>query len=310
MIAPICLFTYNRLVETKQTIEALKLNFMASSSDLFIFSDGPKIANSKPKVEEVRQYLRSIDGFRSIEIFESNINKGLANSIIEGVTMIVKKYGKVIVLEDDLVSSPNFLSFMNQSLDFYYNDKRIQSINGYSLLLPSLNKDVYFQIRPFPWGWATWSDRWEKEIFDKQKLKFLVKSDRLILKEFKKVCGDDISEMLLDSLENRNDSWYVRWTFDHFRRKNYSVFPNESYIQNIGHNLHSTHCKGINTYVSKFVDGKINHQLLKFYVPDKNTVNEFLKYFSLSYKLKFRIKLLSSALGRRRLIEEFKNKFK
>jgi len=309
MLAPICLFTYNRPYETQLTVDALKQNQLAPSSDLIIFSDGPKNANSKQRVFEVRQYLATVTGFRSVEIIESPVNKGLANSIIEGVTMIIKKYGKVIVLEDDLVSAPKFLDFMNHALDFYDEDKRIQSINGYSVLLPSINKDVFFQIRPFPWGWATWNDRWDKDIFDKQKLKLLVQSKDYILKDFKQKCGDDIAKMLMDSLENKNDSWYVRWTFDHFRKKNHSIFPYESYIQNIGHNLESTHCKGINTYICKPVENlETNPILSEFYEPNKKSINDFLNYFSLQHKLKFRIKLLSSGMGRKRLIEEFKTK--
>lgn len=309
MTAPICLFTYNRPNETRLTVEALKQNLLASSSDLFVFSDGPKNANSKPKVDEVRQYLRTVKGFKSVEIIKSHENKGLANSIIDGVTLIIKKYGKVIVLEDDLISTPTFLNFMNEALKFYEEVKKVQSINGYSVFLPGQKKEVYFQIRPFPWGWATWNDRWDKAIFDKQKIKLSIQSDRFVLKEFKKHCGDDIAKMLLDSLNNKNDSWYVRWTFDHFRKKNFSVFPNKSYIQNIGHNLESTHCKGINTYISELVDNSEDNQVLyEFYKPDKKSVEEFLNYFSLRHKLKFRIKLLSSNLGRRRLIEEFKNK--
>ena len=164
MLAPICLFTYNRLSETQQTVEALKKNFLASKSDLFVFSDGPKNAGAKLKVEDVREYLRSINGFKSVTIFESEENKGLAKSIISGVTQIIKKEGKVIVLEDDLITTPNFLDFMNQALDsFEYNDK-VFSISGYTLNLPSLsqhNKDYYFAHRASSWGWATWTNRWE-----------------------------------------------------------------------------------------------------------------------------------------------------
>jgi hypothetical protein len=309
MLAPICLFTYNRPYETKLTIEALKLNFLASSSELYIFSDGPKNNESFEKVRDVRNYIKNIDGFKIIKIIESTVNKGLANSIIEGVTQIINQYEKVIVMEDDLVTQPNFLKFMNHALDFYEQEKKIQSVNGYSVLLKSPVKEIYFQTRPFPWGWGTWKDRWTEDIFDKQRLKLLIQSDRILLKQFKRKCGNDISKMLIDSINSKNDSWYVRWTFDHFMRKNYSLFPYKAYIENIGHNIESTHCKGINTYISEMnEDTEYIHELSDFYVPDKNSVKEFLEYFTISHKMKFRIKLLGSKLGRKKIIEELKYK--
>jgi hypothetical protein len=115
--------------------------------------------------------------------------------------------------------------------------------------------------------------------------------------------------MLLNSINNKNDSWYVRWTFDHFLNNNYSIFPTNSYIQNIGHNSDGTHCNGINSYMSALIDfHKTDHKLSGLYTPDEKLEKEFLKYFKLSYKLKFRIKLLSTKLGRRRLIEELRYK--
>ena len=137
-IAPICLFTYNRLEETIQTVAALKNNFLANKSELFIFSDGAKNKNVEQKIKQVRKYLKTITGFKNITIYESSKNKGLANSIIDGVTKIIETYGKIIVLEDDLVTSPNFLNFMNQALEFYHYNNRIYSVSGYTLNLPSL----------------------------------------------------------------------------------------------------------------------------------------------------------------------------
>ena len=150
MLAPICLFTYNRLSETIQTVEALQKNELAVESDIFIFSDGPKHEKDILLVNAVRKYIKSINGFRSITIIDSENNKGLAKSIIDGVTQIVEKYDKVIVLEDDLITSQNFLSFTNQALDFYEKNSNIFSISGYTLNLPSLskyNKDLYLGVR-------------------------------------------------------------------------------------------------------------------------------------------------------------------
>ena len=172
-LAPICLFTYNRLNETKQTIKALQKNHLAVESQLFIFSDGSKDDTTKFKVSEVREFIKTVKGFKSVEIFESRKNKGLANSIIHGVSKIIEKFGQVIVLEDDIETHPNFLKFMNESLNFYKNNKRIQSINGYSLAIKS-QSDVYFQKRTFSWGWATWKEYWSLEVFERKVIRGVI----------------------------------------------------------------------------------------------------------------------------------------
>ncbi len=310
MLAPICLFTYNRPEETRQTLQALRNNYLAIQSNLFIFSDGPKNEIARQKVNEVREYINTVEGFKSVTIYNSQINKGLANSIILGVTEIIEKYDRVIVLEDDLITSPNFLNFMNQALDFYDQKKEIQSVNGYSLTLRAKISGIYFQTRPFPWGWATWSDRWNKDIFDKKELKALIESDVNILKNFKNSCGDDITKMLLESLSNKNDSWYVRWTFDHFLKKRFSLFPQYSFITNIGHNAEGTHCKGVNTYHSTPSNINIEEfNFTTFQVPDEDVTKSFLNYFTIKHKITVRIKLLSTKDGRLKLIQEIKTKF-
>lgn len=309
MLAPICLFTHSRLSETQQTVEALKHNYLAPESELIVFSDGPKNDNSLPKIEAVRQYLHSISGFKSVKIIESQENKGLANSIINGVNQIIEEHGKVIVIEDDLISSRNFLSFMNQALDFYADDKNIQSINGYSLSLNDKSNDVYFQIRPFSWGWATWKDRWDIKIFNKEKLKSIIDTNPKLLNEFKLKCGSDINKMFLDSINNKNDSWYVRWVFDHFRNNRYSVYPAYSFITNIGYSTEGTHCKGINTYISDPVNKlKIVFDFHDFESLDSKSSREFLYYFSWQYKISLRIKLLITKAGRYQIIQEVKTK--
>ena len=309
-LAPICLFTYNRIKETQQTVESLKRNYLAPESELFLFCDGPKEKQTAPKVEAVRRYLHTIKGFKSVVVIEAENNKGLANSIITGVSEILEKYDKIIVMEDDLITSPNFLDFMNQALEFYRNDQTIQSISGYSLALKDKTNEVYFQLRPGSWGWATWKNRWNTELFDKEKLKTDIHKNPHLLKEFKRNCGNDIPRMLIKSLKDQNDSWYVRWTFDHFKNKHYSVFPSYSFIQNIGHQADATHCKGINTYISDSVDEQIRYfNFSDFQISDQHLTREFLRYFSIQYKIAYRIRLLKTRDGRKQLLREIKIRF-
>ena len=160
-LAPIIVFVYNRPHHTKQTLEALKKNTIASQSELYIFSDGAANNDLKAKINEVRNYVKDIRGFKKTTLIERRQNLGLANSIIDGVTRIINKHGKVIVLEDDIVTSPYFLKFMNDALNFYEKKKDVWHISGWNY--PIDNKglnDVFFWRLMNCWGWATWSDRW------------------------------------------------------------------------------------------------------------------------------------------------------
>ena len=155
-LAPIILFVYNRPGHTKQTVESLKNNLLAKESDLFIFSDGPKNNLDEKLVNEVREFIKSINGYRQINVIEKNENIGLANSIISGVTTVLNEFKKSIIVEDDLVSSPFFLKYMNEALNFYQDENKIFSISGYSYPIDipvKYNKDIYLLPRASSWGW-------------------------------------------------------------------------------------------------------------------------------------------------------------
>lgn len=307
--APIVLFTYNRLEETKQTLKALQKNLLAKESELFIFSDGPKDEKGIPKIQEVRDYLKTIEGFKKVTIKESKVNIGLANSIISGVSEIIEEYGSVIVLEDDLITSPNFLNFMNRSLDFYKTHENIYMINGYSLKIDNAeDNEIYFHRRACSWGWATWDNRWERSYFDKPELREIINKAPHIMQNFKDHCGGDVKKMLLDSLSGKNNSWYIRWVFYNFLIGKTSVFPVLSKVRNIGFNENGTHCTGITVYDSKFDHlSKLNFDFSNVYVFKEDDYS-YLKFFSMKYKIEYRLKLLLYRRGRRELFSEIKNK--
>ncbi len=131
-LAPIVLFVYNRPEHTRRTVESLIKNSLADKSSLFVFSDGAKSDKDSKSVEEVRNYIRTIKSFNKIEITEREKNFGLANSVISGVTEVIESFGKVIVLEDDMISSPFFLKYMNEVLNIFENEQRIFSVTGYT----------------------------------------------------------------------------------------------------------------------------------------------------------------------------------
>ncbi|WP_083932857.1 glycosyltransferase family 2 protein [Gillisia sp. CAL575] len=309
LLSPICLFTYNRLDETSQTVDALKRNYLAWDSELFIFSDGPKDEKGIIRIQEVRDYLKTITGFKRIIIRESQDNNGLANSIINGVSEVVQEYGKVIVLEDDLITSPNFLNFMNEALSFYKEEEHIQSVNGYSLPLSKFNEDFYILTRPFSWGWATWENRWDKNIFNRTRLQKEIDSNPDLLTKFAKSCGQDTPKMLKDSISGKNNSWYIRWAYDHFRNHKFSVYPVNSLVENIGFNSDGTHCNGIGAYNFRMKPSpKREFKFEEFAYPSERITNEFLYYFSIKRKLEVRINALKTSTGRKLLFEEIKQK--
>lgn len=244
-LAPVCLFTYNRLKETIKTVEALKLNYLAPQSELFIFSDGAKDINCTEKVEAVRKYIRNISGFKTIIIHESFNNKGLANSIISGVSQIIEKYEKVIVLEDDLVTSSNFLNFMNQALDFYEDSAKIISISGYTLDLPSLNnynKDYYLGFRASSWGWGTWLKKWDNidwHVSDYSAFK----RDYILQLNFFNI-GSDMPRMLKHQMEGHIDSWAIRWCYHQFKHELITIFAAKSKVKHIGNGEDATNAVG------------------------------------------------------------------
>ncbi|MBZ9728695.1 glycosyltransferase [Salegentibacter sp. JZCK2] len=310
-LAPIVLFTYNRLSETIQTVEALQKNFFAKESELFIFSDGPKTFEEKDKVDALRNYLNTISGFKKVRISESPFNKGLANSIIDGVTEVIEQYGRVIVLEDDLKTSPNFLSFLNEGLKFFENQKNIYAVNGYAPMIEGMdlsNDSFYLHSRAFPWGWATWSDRWDLAFFDKDLIREKIDRDPELIKKFKISNGNDVEKMLLGSLNGSNDSWYIRWIFFNFYKEKKSVFPLLSKVDNIGFNNSGIHCKSISAYKAK-IDFS-NNISFEFNNPVDIKFNDyrFLKYFSKRYKLQHRVSLLRTGEGAKLILNEVKSK--
>jgi hypothetical protein len=261
-LAPIVLFTYKRLDTLKLTIEALKANFLAKDSDLYIFSDGPKVENDKISVNNVRVYLKTISGFKSIQILESQNNKGLTKSIIEGVSSILESNNNLIVLEDDLITTTNFLLYMNQALNVYKDNKDVISICGYGLKIKkplNYNSDVYLYGRSSSWGWAIWKEEWSSidwEIKDW----LLFKSNKELINKFN-LNGSDLFSMLKSVKEGNGNSWAIRFAYNQFKQKKFSIMPFNSLVQNIGFGTQGTNTK------NKYSRFKINK--------DTGTKNQF-----------------------------------
>lgn len=292
MLAPICLFTYIRLAETRQTIEALQNNFLANESDLIIFSDGAKDKSSQDKIEKVREYIRTVSGFKSIQIIESSVNKGLANSIIAGVTQIIEKYGKVIVLEDDLITSRNFLDYMNQGLENYFSIPKIFSISGYSYPLDYSTDYIYdasFAYRAYSWGWGTWKDRWEKvdwSMSDYDNFRHSRKDQKLF-----NMGGSDLTRMLRQQMDGKLDSWYIRWVYHQYKLDLYDVFPKISKVNNIGFTKTATHtvCSPLRYLTPLDSSLKRIFKFPKHTQINKSISTQFRNKFSIYRRIKYKL---------------------
>lgn len=290
--APICLFTYNRLEETKKTVKALQDNFLAKESDLYIYSDGPKNESDLDKVLQVRSFLKSIEGFKSIVLIKSETNKGLANSIISGVSEVIKIHKKVIVLEDDLITSPNFLNFMNQSVLYYVNDPKVFSISGYTMNLKGLDvldEDFYFGCRASSWGWATWRDRWESIDWKVSSYKNFSSNKEEVLKF--NIGGSDMTSMLKSQMRGEIDSWAIRFCFQQYIDNLACVFPKVSKVQSIGFSKEATHTVGATKFITKLdTSNKTIFNFHHFIKYDLNLLIAFRKKFSIKQRLMDKIK--------------------
>ncbi|MBL1418944.1 MAG: glycosyltransferase [Alphaproteobacteria bacterium] len=238
-VAPIILFVYNRLSHTQQTVEALKANTLAGRSQLIIYADAAKNPNAQQDVASVRAYLKTITGFKSVTILERAQNWGLANSIIDGVTEVVNQYGRVIVLEDDLVTSTDFLTYMNHSLDLYQDDENIASIHGYIYPIEGL-PDTFFIKGADCWGWATWKRAWQNFEPDGEALLTQVKQ-RKLQRDVNFNHSYDYIQMLEMQIDGQISSWAVRWYIATFLKGMLTLYPGKSLVHNVGNDNSGTH---------------------------------------------------------------------
>lgn len=246
--APIALFTYSRADHTHDAVESLLRNKEAADSDLFIFSDGPKTEEKRKAVEENRTYIHTITGFKSIHIIEHEKNQGLANSLIAGITKVINQYGRVIVVEDDLVLSPYFLQFMNEALEKYENEDKVGAITAYCPIKDNTLPETYFLRYFHCWGWATWKRGWDLMNLD---TKYLLRKLRWKTKKFNLDGGINNYGMLYCQKVGLVDSWFIRLYASFFLAEKLTLFPGRSLVSNHGLDGSGTHSnkssKGIGT---------------------------------------------------------------
>lgn len=292
MLSPVIIFCYNRLDNLKRTVGNLQQNTLAGLTELFIFSDGPSKEADVEKISEIREYLPTITGFKKVNLVCSVHNKGLARSIIEGVSQVLTDHETVIVLEDDLLTSTNFLSYMNESLTFYRDNKKVLSISGYTfpISFPQVYVyDNYFTRRSSSWGWGTWRNRWNKVDWEvKDYPEFATNS--IARKRFNTM-GSDMAAMLDKQMKGKISSWAIRWCYHQFKTDTYTAFPSMSKIQNIGFGDTATHTSSIQR--SRFATALDNtglhtFKLSPFVSLNHSLIRQFVKKYSIITRLKYK----------------------
>ena len=279
-MTPIIIFGFNRAASLRRTVESLLGNEEAAESDLYVFVDGPrkgKVGEAE-KVAEVRSCVESIRGFKSLTYTFADENKGLAPSVISGVSQVMDRCGRAIVVEDDLVVMPNFLSFMNQALDRYEQEQGVFSICGYTNRVKSpkgYGYDAYFCVRSSSWGWATWKDRWASVDWE---LKDWARHARNA-KAFNRWGGSDCFKMLNDCHESKNQSWAIRFCYAQFLQGKAALFPLTSKVDNRGFDGEGTNCKRW----SRFKFDLDTSGLKQFHFPERTTMDPTLRKAALSY---------------------------
>ena len=247
--APILLFVYNRPEHTRRCIESLLKNSLASESNLFIYADDAKDSTQQEAVNEVRNYIRSIQGFKQITLMERSENWGLARNIINGVTTQVNRYGKVIVLEDDLVVAPYFLQFMNDALEVYKNEPRVGHIQACDFTQDSSLPATFLIKWTGSWGWGTWDRAWKH--FNPNGKELLQElEERKLTRVFDFNGKYGFTRMLRRQIEGKNNSWAIRWNASLFLKDILSLNVGRSLVQNEGFDGSGTNCGGGGLYAS------------------------------------------------------------
>ena len=291
--APIILFVYNRPWHTQQTIEALQKNELARQSDLIVYSDAAKNDEAKKSVEEVREIVRNITGFKQITVIERDRNWGLADSIIDGVTKVVKQYGKIIVLEDDIVTSPYFLKYMNDGLNYYQEQDKVMHISGWNYPIDTSElPETIFLRGTSCWGWATWNRAWQRFEKNPEKLsEIFTKSDRY---KFDYDGSAGMWSQVTGNLSGKMNTWAIFWYATVFKSEGLCLHPSKSLVDNIGHDSSGVHCGIDDMYSTTICDEQVTG--FSDEITESAMAMDRIRSFNFKHKKTFLVRVVNKLL--------------
>lgn len=277
--APILLFAYNRPDHLRHTLEALRQNPLAAESDLFIYSDAPKTEADREAVARVRQLVHAVTGFKRVTVVEREDNWGLARNIIDGVTAMTDRYGRVIVLEDDLLVAPHFLEFMNDALELYKDEPRVGHIQACDFTQDPSLPDTFLILWTGSWGWATWQRAWRHFNPNGQQL-----LDELLRRRLTRRFDFDgrygYTRMLRRQIAGQNNSWAIRWNASLFLDGILSLNVGRSLVQNMGFDGSGTNCGGGNLYASRLCMDRIEVRRISPVEENVEARQAYVRYYA------------------------------
>lgn len=274
--APIVLFAYKRLDHLQRCIHALQSNYLSNESELYIYSDAPRSDNDACGVEKVRGFIKKIKGFKHITIIERETNYGLARSFIEGNTEILSRYERMIGLEDDNLTAPFFLKYMNDALELYKNEDEVICISGYCFPLKKSLPNTYFLRGADTWSYGTWRRGWALFNRDAESLLRQLKEKKMT-KAFNINDSINYSKMLEDQIAGIIDSWGIRWYASAFLHGKLNLYPGKSLVQNIGHDGTGEHKDSLDAFKTELYSKVI--EVKKIPIKESKEVLKLLQEF-------------------------------
>lgn len=274
-LAPIALFVYNRPQHTARLLQSLLANPLAAQSRLYVFADGPKAnasATELQRVADTRKLFDCLTGFAKVELRSAPENRGLAASVVEGVSLVLQRHGRIVVLEDDLELAPHFLHFMNEGLELYANRPDVYSVNGF--MFPLKHKPAAGSVLlPYTstWGWGTWQSKWA--VFDAA-----MPGKEQLLQNPRRVEQFNISGYrYTDMLHLGNNSWGIRWYYSVFMKQGLNLFPTRSLVNNTGFDGSGTNCEEVPSEPVPLYQGFIQPALHATSDPEFH--RQYIEYF-------------------------------
>lgn len=279
-LSPVALFVYNRPDHTRRTVESLLNNALANETTLFVYCDGAKCKEDEHSVEQVRQYISSVSGFKNITVVNRTENFGLARSIVDGVGNVLKDHESLIVLEDDIETSSCFLRYMNEALNMYKEEENVWQVTGYNYPINEvIDESTFFFRGNSCWGWGTWRDRWTSYKKDIKQLE-----DTFSKEDIYKFDFDGVAEMWKQVQLNKQgkiNTWCIFFYATMFINNGLCLYPKKSLVRNIGHDGSGTHCSTSSEYTEQVLSNEPVIIEKKPVIENKITLNEIRQYFKL-----------------------------
>jgi hypothetical protein len=299
--SPIALFVFKRPNHTEKCIKAIQKNIEYKETVLFVFCDGPRIDETdenKSLILKTRQIINKITGFKEIKIFENQINLGLSKSVIKGIETVFKFHHKIIVIEDDIIVSPNFLSYMNWALSKYDNNPQIATIQGFQFPIFKNKQEFFLDKTVGCWGWGTWQNQWGNFESDSEKLLIQIEENNL-KSEFNLRDSYNFCELLKLNYQGNIDSWAINWYASLFLKNKLNLYPTISLTKNIGNDGSGTH-KEINYKIKDFGGFNKNQEYKIQYSEEKikkiifyrNKIKCNLKLKNIIIKIKYKLEII------------------